>query len=1125
MNTLMAKAFFKKTTLFATAFVLAVSTLTAAVPFILSEQVNAIGGVKTSDYGNNLQTAVDAADAGSTILVDQNLTIASQVVITKPITIKGENAPVVSIPGNLPGENAISIQSSNVTVDGLVLKSTWHIGDGNVVRAFGVSPSQLNISIINNTIENVRQPAYINAGATGVVKNNKVSDTKGWVVESGSDFEFTGNTWGTNVLDIAIIATATNNYTDAEVVAISDSNSDATVEQQFGPTKRLSDAYVAPTANGNTGDNGSDWNPYTVVQDGLDRVIPGGTVHLADGSYYGTANMVKDGVKLVGTTDSRDTVKIYTTASSGQAGIFVNGANNVTIKNLGVYGDNFAINGSGALIKLNNGSNARIENVVAKNSSANGININSYSDVVVTNVFVAGAGKDGLSVNAQQTSADNVSKNITIVNSSFTGSPTWSNIAFYTTSSAGNKNSIKDVTLANVSTQYGKRGLYVEGAGGTVTSPASNKLVLQNFYAGDNSAEYINNEQTADIDARGIRINIGNGVVVPASQMTQAQYDATLLKIKDKNNKNPTNQNYGTVQLIDINAPVLTLKTAAGVNLTNGGLTNQNNIVANWTKPVGAVKFTYKYWNSIAGNQYKQATPYVVNNLTGTTQSGSFTEGSGTHFIQVVAIDAQGNEVASNIFEISYDGINPASVNDLGSLIRGTVQVTQTISDNVAPASGKLRIWKIVNGAQDNTKFYASADVAVDANGKVVYPLNTVANLYGDGTYLAKFTSTDTAGNASVSEKTFVVDNTAPNAVFTYSNNNGNSVTNQNVIVTLTASEPLQTPTGWTPVQGSTTVFNKVYETNFNGSIVITDIAGNSASKSFEVKRIDKTVPVLSGVVNNGVYRGTVSGIKVTDQNFSQLFINSILVATQGTGGWDYAPVTPVSGDGVYNLRATDKGGNETLLTFTIDNSVAVIVNEDDIDTTSATPTISGQVNYVADSAPVANQEIVVIVDDVEYDTETNADGEFTFTAANIGNGPHSVAFGDTVVASFTTSLPVVDEEDDTDTTAPAAGTPTTPIPLAVAEPATNPTVPTIISPAGFAAVLGNATDDSNAANNGAGVEGASTENADTLAAADTEANKGSFLGLGWYWWILIIAALAAIAWWIAAAVRKRQEA
>jgi len=1104
MNTLMAKAFFKKTTLFATAFVLAVSTLTAAVPFILSEEAGAVGG---EVHTTNLSTwdLSETRTAGSNQLVENGLNVktvpstgsyanefskAAGYYKTPNLALADVDSTAINFStfsGVRPSVQIGVDRDGNGSWDGYLVYEPWSYGDGQYwtnKTGFGVAGSLGYQSI--GTLAQYQQ-ANPNAKVTSI-----------------------GYSLGSGVVG------------DATITSIVIGETTYTFSLPVRNDVYVDDDYTATNTDAHT------WgfDAFSNVQQGLDAVVANGTVHIADGSYYGTANVTKTGTKLIGTTDSRDTVKIYPTALSGQAGIFVNGVNNVTIKNLGVYGDNFAVAGSGALIKLNDGSNARIENVVVKNSSATGININSYSDVVVSGVYVAGAAKDGLSVIAQQNTVANSSHDIFIANSSFENAA-WSAIAFGTSAknsfdgSMTNK-SIANVTLANVSTQYGQRGLYVDGAGGTVTSPSSNKLVLQNFYAGDNSNEYINNEQTADIDARGIRINIGNGVVVPASQMTQAQYDATLLKIKDKNHKNPTNQNYGTVQLVNLTMPVLTLKTASGTNLTSGGVTNQRNVVSSWTKPVGTVKFTYKYWNNIAGSPYKQATPAMATDLTETSREGSFTEGTGTHYIQIVAIDAQGNEVASNTFEIYYDGINPTSTNNLGSLVRGTVQITQTISDNLAPASGKLRIWKTVNGVQDNTKFYASADVAVDANGNVVYPLNTVTNLYGDGTYLAKFTSTDTAGNASVSDKTFVVDNTAPNAVFTYSNNNGNSVTNQNVMVTLTSNEAIQTPEGWTKVSSS--VFNKFYESNFKGSVTITDIAGNSASKNFEVKRIDKTIPVISGVVNNGVYRGTVSTIKVTDQNFSQLFINELLVPTQGTGGWDYAPVTSISGDGVYNLRATDKAGNETLLTFTINNSVAVTIDEDDIDTTSANPTITGQVKYVADNAPVANREIVVTVDDVDYDTETNANGEFTFNAANLTNGEHTVSFGDVVVARFTTTLPAVEDEDEGETTAPAGGTPTTPIPLAVSEPETSPTVPTIVNPSTFAAVLGNTTDNSATTENGAGVEGASTENKDTLGSANTEANKGTFLGLNWYWWILIIAALAAIAWWIAAAVRKRNE-
>ena len=164
-----------------------------------------------------------------------------------------------------------------------------------------------------------------------------------------------------------------------------------------------------------------------------------------------------------------------------------------------------------------------------------------------------------------------------------------------------------------------------------------------------------------------------------------------------------------------------------------------------------------------------------------------------------------------------------------------------------------------------------------------------------------------------------------------------------------------------------------------------------------------------------------------------------------------------------------------------------------------------------------------------EFDVTGFESGTYTVNVLGAADGAGNwAASNESTSTTFTINnaapviVPVLPVTDNSN---PVGGIPTTPIPLGDTTPdAGNATTPTITNPAGFAAVLGNATDNTDT-DNGAGVEGASTENKDTLAAADTEANKGSFLGLSWYWWILIIAALAAIAWWIAAAVRKRQEA
>src|SRR5690606_29035358 len=100
-------------------------------------------------------------------------------------------------------QNIIGIQANDVTIENNTFDGNWTIGEAHVARALEIS-SHTGFNVTGNTFEHLRQPAYVNA-ASGVVSNNHTHDTKGWVIVSESDINFTGNTWGTNVLDIAII--------------------------------------------------------------------------------------------------------------------------------------------------------------------------------------------------------------------------------------------------------------------------------------------------------------------------------------------------------------------------------------------------------------------------------------------------------------------------------------------------------------------------------------------------------------------------------------------------------------------------------------------------------------------------------------------------------------------------------------------------------------------------------------------------------------------------------------------------------------------------------------------------------------------------------------------------------
>ena len=143
-----------------------------------------------------------------------------------------------------------------------------------------------------------------------------------------------------------------------------------------------------------------------------------------------------------------------------------------------------------------------------------------------------------------------------------------------------------------------------------------------------------------------------------------------------------------------------------------------------------------------------------------------------------------------------------------------------------------------------------------DNNAVVKYILNgtektCTPNNYSDANYVNiknllvegenTITLVDIAGNEAT--KTFIYDITSPTAVVTYSNDNGKAMTNQDVTVTLTASEDIKDIEGWTKVDSKT--FTKVYSANGKHSVEIEDKAGNKATVNYEVKRIDKVAPVI----------------------------------------------------------------------------------------------------------------------------------------------------------------------------------------------------------------------------------------------------------------------------------------
>lgn len=172
-----------------------------------------------------------------------------------------------------------------------------------------------------------------------------------------------------------------------------------------------------------------------------------------------------------------------------------------------------------------------------------------------------------------------------------------------------------------------------------------------------------------------------------------------------------------------------------GSDVVSGATTNNDTITALWNKPsTDTTSYIYAYWNDIPLNPYKEITPWTTP-VTGESRSGSFTEGEGTHYLKVRAVDAGGNlSDWSNVFEITYDNTAPVvTLNDVPDSDDTTPTLTGTISELTATVTLSI------NGGTPQA-------ATVNPDNTWTY---TVDPALTTGDYTVTVAATDSAGNGT----------------------------------------------------------------------------------------------------------------------------------------------------------------------------------------------------------------------------------------------------------------------------------------------------------------------------------------------------------------------------------------
>jgi hypothetical protein len=190
-----------------------------------------------------IQAAVNAASAGDTIDVLEDITVAGQTTVNKDVTVTSSTGSTVTqtataitflmnragstlsgltITSNAPkarefvqiGANDVSLL--NNTIYGppqAPPMSSWTSNRGLVTQG-GITGFLAD----GNTIHSMRSGAYLNPNGTGTISNNTLHNTKGDFLIDNSAFTFTGNEAGEGAASewgfVIFASTAIDRYTD-----------------------------------------------------------------------------------------------------------------------------------------------------------------------------------------------------------------------------------------------------------------------------------------------------------------------------------------------------------------------------------------------------------------------------------------------------------------------------------------------------------------------------------------------------------------------------------------------------------------------------------------------------------------------------------------------------------------------------------------------------------------------------------------------------------------------------------------------------------------------------------------------------------------------------------------------
>lgn len=341
-----------------------------------------------------------------------------------------------------------------------------------------------------------------------------------------------------------------------------------------------------------------------------------------------------------------------------------------------------------------------------------------------------------------------------------------------------------------------------------------------------------------------------------------------------------------------------------------------------------------------------------------TAYSGTLSEGNYvyrvhvSHFVWWTIGFNTTSYLTEYLFEYTFQIDNTAPAITLSGVTDGGFtngNVTPTFNNTVTGVGGVGR-----NSANDVLTAMYSVN---GTSGQATHPSTGNTYTWTSGqTFTAEghytLTLTDSAGNQTI--RRFTIDKTAPTLTISVGNGgfsntvvtatwettiNGIGYNRIHENDTLTVTYGSSTSTSFPTEASCTTAYTRASDISAAGNyrIVIKDRAGNQSSYTFT---IDKSAPVLSlsGVTNGGITKSNVSatwGIDATSITSQRSNANDSLSVTYAvnttnenfptTANLTYTSGTSLTQEGNYLLWITDRAGNRTPYTFTIDKTAPIL--------------------------------------------------------------------------------------------------------------------------------------------------------------------------------------------------------